>query len=175
MVRYIGNVFLGNVERASKLYFSKELERYGLTGSRFIFFMAISRYPGVTKAGLVNLTLYNKSLVSTEVAHLVKMELVTQVADEHDKRLHHLYLSEEGKTISGAAAAVLTHWNKRLYEKIGGEEEEIEQFLYRVSRAGREILKEEFNMELADIIFAENETDAQDTPLQNQTKTGDNS
>lgn len=171
MVRYIGNIFLGNVERACKLYFSKELEQYGLTGSRFIFFMAISRYPGVTKAGLVNLTLYNKSLVSTEVAHLIKMELVTQMVDKRDKRLHHLYLSEQGKAISGAVTAVLTRWNKRLYEKIGGDEEEIERFLYRVSQAGRDILKEEYNMEYVDIDFDENKTGSYQVLLPNNAET----
>lgn len=156
LIYYIGNKYLGDSDRASRLYFNKRLAEYGLTGSKFIFFMAICRMPGITKADLTKLTLFDKGLVSIEVSHLTKMGLVMQTKDPIDSRAHNLFPTEKGKEIYRAADDVITSWNKRLYEKVGGDEEKLEGLLYRISQASREILREDYDLEYMDMEFNKN-------------------
>ena len=78
-----------------------------------------------TSAQLYVLLGVSKGLVSRSVEHLITNGYLLSKRDEDDRRIVHLYLSEEGKQIVGRIKKEVTRINEKLLADIS--EEEIEQ------------------------------------------------
>ena len=150
MVLYLGNRFLGDSDRASRMYISHKMEPLGLDGrSEFVFFCCIARMPGITSTNIAKITLFDKGMVAKAVRALEEKGLVLRKSDEQDRRSSHLYLTPRGEEVYRQAVQILQDWNKRIYDALPWPNEEIEQMLRAIATASRKLLAEELHLDLS--------------------------
>ena len=147
---FMGNKFWGDSDRASRIYLSRKMEPLGLGGSKFIFFVSICRHPGITQAEMVKITLFDKTVVTRAVAAIEKQGLIRREPDEEDRRLFHLYATEQGERIYWQVREIVRDWNRRIYARLSWPGEEVEALLREIARANREILHEELQMDVVE-------------------------
>ncbi|MGN0968938.1 MAG: MarR family winged helix-turn-helix transcriptional regulator [Oscillospiraceae bacterium] len=149
---YIGNKFWGDSDRASRIYLSRKMEPFGLGGSKFIFFVSICRHPGITQAGVVKVTLFDKTVVTRAVAAIEEQGLIRREPDPEDRRVFRLYATEEGERIYQQVSEIVRDWNRKIYARLSRPGEEVEALLKEIARANRQILYEELQMDVVDDI-----------------------
>ena len=147
---FIGNKFWGDSDRASRIYLSRKMEPFGLGGSKFIFFVSICRHPGITQAGMVKVTLFDKSVVARAVAAMEEQGLIRREADPEDRRVFHLYTTGDGERIYQQVREIVRDWNRKIYARLSRPGEEVEGLLKEIARANRQILQEELQMDVAE-------------------------
>lgn len=149
-MEFIGNKYWGDSDRASRIYLSRKMEPFGLGGSKFIFFVSICRHPGITQAGVVKVTLFDKTVVTRAVAAIEEQGLIRREPDPEDRRVFHLYATEEGERIYQQVSEIVRVWNRKIYARLSRPGEEVEALLKEIARANRKILQEELQMDVVE-------------------------
>lgn len=147
---FMGNKFWGDSDRASRIYLSRKMEPFGLGGSKFIFFVSICRHPGITQAGVVKITLFDKTVVTRAVAAMEEQGLIRREADPGDRRVFHLYATGDGERIYQQVSEIVRDWNRKIYARLSWPGEEVEGLLKEIARANRQILQEELQMDVVE-------------------------
>lgn len=145
---FFGNKYWGDSDRASRIYLSRKMEPYGLGGSKFIFFVSICRNPGITQAGIVKVSLFDKTVVTRAVAALEQQGLIYRAPDLEDKRVFHLYPTSAGEEVFQTVDRIVRDWNRRIYERLSWPGDEVEALLREIAQVNRQILQEEFQMDV---------------------------
>lgn len=131
------NKYLGDSDRASRKYFTKCFEPWGLGGNKFIFFSAIGRYPGISQAEICKVTMFDKAIVARAVSDIEKRGYIERKYDAENKKTQHLYLTEKGLEISKKVSAVVLDWNTQIAQEVGMDAEELEAIAKKISAASR--------------------------------------
>ncbi len=141
------NKYLGDGDRISRLYFSKLMAPYGMNSSRFIFFVSINRNPGITQAGVVRITVFEKSIVARGIVSLERDGFVYRVADENNRHISHWYPTEKGKEVYQHINQIITDWNEKIYAKLSVPKETAMAVVKEISFVSREILMENLGLD----------------------------
>lgn len=134
---YITNKYLGDSDRASRFYLSRQMERYGLGKNLFIFFVAIARNPGASQADICRVTLFDKAIVARSVAKLEALGYVARRYYEGDRKTSHLFLTEKGTDIFDEVQAFVSDWNEQIARDVGMDPGELEALAKKISDATR--------------------------------------
>lgn len=134
---YITNKYLGDSDRASRFYFSKQMEPYGLEKSLFIFFVAVARNPGASQADICRITLFDKAIVARSIAKLEALSYVERQYYEGNRKTSHLFLTDKGHDIFEDVQRIVSDWNEQISREVGMPPEELEALAKKISHATR--------------------------------------
>jgi len=141
------NKYLGDGDRASRLFFSKKMAPYDMTSSRFIFFVSINRHPGITQAEIVRITVFEKSTVARGIASLERDGFIYRVAEPDNRHISHCYATEKGKETYQHIDQIITDWNEKIYAKLSVPKDTAMALLSEISSIARDILLEEIGVD----------------------------
>ena len=99
-------------------------ERYGLTRPEWRLLATLGQYPTMTATEIGRHSAMHKTKVSRAVSALEKRRWLVRAADEADRRVEHLKLSEAGREAYRALVPLAKEFETRLLAKIGDPERE---------------------------------------------------
>lgn len=83
----------------------------------------VRQTPGITQQGLAEMTVRDKSSITSLVNKLERGGLVTRTGDEEDRRNKRLYLSEEGERLAETFKPVIDRVYEDIHSRMGCEKE----------------------------------------------------
>ena len=83
----------------------------------------VRQTPGITQQGLAEMTVRDKSSITSLVNKLERGGLVTRTGDEEDRRNKRLYLSEEGERLAETFKPVIDRVYEEIHSRMGCEKE----------------------------------------------------
>ena len=97
-------------------------ERYGLTRPEWRLLATLGQYPAMTATEVGRHSAMHKTKVSRAVSALEKRRWLVRAADEADRRVEHLKLSEAGREAYRALVPLAKSFEANLLAKIGEAE-----------------------------------------------------
>ena len=95
-----------------------------MAGAHPPFMMTIYFNEGLSQNQLAEALHFNKGAVAKTVAQLERDGYVQRVADEQDRRIHHLYLTDRGKSAVKVLIDMEKEWSAQLATGFSDEEME---------------------------------------------------
>lgn len=127
--RYISMLY-----RMNNSYFSRRLFKYGLRGGQQVFLIHISKHPGCSFQELAHAGDFDKATATRAVRKLEEEGYVRLEMDEDDKRVRHIYLTEEAQQILDETWKSVEDWTEVIMEGFTEEEKMLEEsFLERMA------------------------------------------
>lgn len=103
-----------------------------MAGAHPPFMMTIYLNEGLSQNQLAEALHFNKGAVAKTVAQLEKDGYVQRVADEQDRRIHHLYLTDRGKSAVKVLIDMEKEWSAQL--ATGFSDEEMENLINSLNK-----------------------------------------
>lgn len=116
-----------------------KLKELGLFPGQDLFLGFIANNEGITAIELAKLTNRKRSTITKSLQSLEQRNYIYKVANDKDKRKHHLYLTEKGKNATYEIQKIANTIIKK-YEKLITEEEQkvIETVFMKISKELKE-------------------------------------
>ncbi len=101
------------------------VEPFGITVGEEAYYMELVAEDGITQEALTARVNVNKAATARAVSSLEAKGILIRKADEDDKRIKLLYLTEKGRAMYEPLAGELRKFNKRFTENLSEEEYDI--------------------------------------------------
>jgi DNA-binding MarR family transcriptional regulator len=95
------------------------LDRRGLSRVHHRILYFVGRTPGITVKGLLGVLSVTKQALNAPLRQLLEMNLVTVLADQGDRRLRRLTLTQEGRRLEAELTGVQTRQLAAAFEAVG--------------------------------------------------------
>lgn len=115
--------------RYSRIFFAREFEELGLGSGKHFILLHVCAHPGLTQEQIAKALLINKSTAARMISDLVASGHFTRQPDGKDKRVVHVYPTNQALNAVPKVHQVLGKWNKLLCEGLSPQETEIAQTL----------------------------------------------
>lgn len=122
--RYISMLY-----RLNNSYFCRRLEKFGLRGGQQVFLIHILKNPGCSFQELAQAGDFDKATATRAVRKLEEQGYVRLEMDEADKRVRHIYLTEDARQVLDETWRSVENWIEVITEGFTEEEKIIEEQL----------------------------------------------
>ena len=137
-VKYISLLY-----RNTNRYFDIQLEEELIRSGQQFFLLRIFENDGISMCDLAKLGGYDKGTVTKAVQKLVDQGYVETIADGADKRMRHLYITNDAMPAIKRLYEIREEWNRRLIEQLDEEEKEkIFEIFQKMSQASSDVIRE---------------------------------
>ena len=128
--------------RYSQQFFAEELARRGrpLQVGQLPFLMQVYRHPGITQEGIAQGACMDKGTTARGIAQLERAGLVRRETDENDRRVNHIFATEQALAVREEIHAVIDRLHEVLYTGFGTDEIEQASALLQRMRGNMERL-----------------------------------
>ncbi len=121
--------YISMLYRMNNSFFSRRLYEYGLRGGQQVFLLHISRHPGCSFQELAHAGHFDKATATRAVRKLEEEGYVRLLMDEEDKRVRHIYLTEEAQSLMDETWKSVEAWTDIITEGFTEEEKMLEEHL----------------------------------------------
>lgn len=99
------------------------------------FLMRIHKHPGISQQELAEKGFYDKGTTARAVKKLEQENYIIRKADENDKRIIRLYVTQKGESLMPIIDQVIADWRGIITEGMSKEEaDEIEKGMQRIAQ-----------------------------------------
>ena len=110
------------IDRCSSMYKNNSFKDIGICSSHAPFFFFLSKNPGATQEEISKRLVINKSNVTRSIQFLEEKGYVYKEIDATDKRINHIYLSDDGVKLVPIIRERIYVFNEAVGEVLNEEE-----------------------------------------------------
>jgi len=121
--QHIGK-YIGELHRASGIYFSKKFNKFGIGSGQYIFLLNLYRNSGITQEELTDIVKLDKATTARAIKKLEEEGYVSRVKKENDKRAYRLELTEKAQNIKEEVYSIMDQWENKVRSCLTQEETE---------------------------------------------------
>lgn len=121
--QHIGK-YIGELHRASGIYFSKKFNKFGIGSGQYIFLLNLYRNSGITQEELTDIVKLDKATTARAIKKLEEEGYVSRVKKENDKRAYRLELTEKAENIKEEVYSIMNQWESKVRSCLTQEETE---------------------------------------------------
>lgn len=121
--QHIGK-YIGELHRASSIYFSKKFNKFGIGSGQYIFLLNLYRNSGITQEELTDIVKLDKATTARAIKKLEEEGYVSRVKKENDKRAYRLELTEKAENIKEEVYSIMDQWENKVRSCLTKEETE---------------------------------------------------
>lgn len=121
--QHIGK-YIGELHRASGMYFSKKFNKFGIGSGQYIFLLNLYRSSGITQEELTEKVKLDKATTARAIKKLEDEGYVNRVKKENDKRAYRLELTEKAESIKEEVYSIMNEWENKVRSCLTEEETE---------------------------------------------------
>lgn len=122
------NKYASILYRISQIYYDEQLAPYHIGSGQQFFLMRIHKHPGISQQELAEKGFYDKGTTARAVKKLEQENYIIRKADENDKRIIRLYVTQKGESLMPIIDQVIADWRGIITEGMSKEEaDEIEK------------------------------------------------
>lgn len=121
--QHIGK-YIGELHRASGIYFSKKFNKFGIGSGQYIFLLNLYRNSGITQEELTDIVKLDKATTARAIKKLEEEGYVSRVKKENDKRAYRLELTEKAENIKEEVYSIMDQWENKVRSCLTQEETE---------------------------------------------------
>lgn len=121
--QHIGK-YIGELHRASGIYFSKRFNKFGIGSGQYIFLLNLYRNSGITQEELTDIVKLDKATTARAIKKLEEEGYVSRVKKENDKRAYRLELTEKAENIKEEVYSIMDQWENKVRSCLTQEETE---------------------------------------------------
>lgn len=127
--------YISIIQRNTNRYLDIVLEKEQIGCGQQFFLTYIYENPGITMYDLAKLGFFDKGTVTKAVQKMERQGYVKILTDKNDKRIRHLYTTEQAEKIVQKIYKVRKHWTKALTGDLSlQEEKELMKLLTRMAQ-----------------------------------------
>ena len=135
--------YISLLHRNTNRYFDMMLEDEPIGSGQQFFLLRIFENDGISMCDLAKLGGYDKGTVTKAIQKLVEQGYVESVADHSDKRMRHLYITNEAMPVIKHLYEIRDDWNRKLLKALGEENnEQLFEIFKLMSEASSEAVHE---------------------------------
>ena len=127
--------YISIIQRNTGRYFDLSLEADQIGSGQQFFLLRIAENEGITMYDLARIGSFDKGTVTKAVQKMVQQGYVRIEVDEYDKRVRHLYITEQARGLIERVYDLRDSWNAQITE--GFTLEEREQVLHLLERMAK--------------------------------------
>lgn len=116
--------YISLLHRNTNRYFDMMLEDEQIGSGQQFFLLRIFENDGISMCDLARLGGYDKGTVTKAIQKLVEQGYVESLADDSDKRIRHLYITNEAMPAIKRLYEIRDDWNRKLLSALGEENNE---------------------------------------------------
>lgn len=136
--------YVSIIYRMGMVYFDEYLSSFHIGCGQQFFLMNISTHPGMSQLELTQIGGFDQATTARAVKKLEESGFIRRMADEKDKRINKLYVTEAAAPILQATMKMLNGWRGILTEGMTeSEKTAIGILLERMSENARNYIKKE--------------------------------
>ncbi|MEG0942100.1 MAG: MarR family winged helix-turn-helix transcriptional regulator [Angelakisella sp.] len=109
----IGN-YISIFYRLGTSHLLQNYSEYNIGYGQYQFLLNLYIQDGLTKEQLTKRVVVDKATTSRSIQKLLDNGYVTVIVDEHDKRVHHIYLTQKAKDIQAEIMSIAQTWEDKL-------------------------------------------------------------
>lgn len=129
------NKYASILYRISQIYYDEQLAPYHIGSGQQFFLMRIHKHPGISQQELAEKGFYDKGTTARAVKKLEQENYIIRKADENDKRIIRLYVTQKGELLMPIIDQVIADWRGIITEGMSKEEaDEIEKGMQRIAQ-----------------------------------------
>jgi DNA-binding MarR family transcriptional regulator len=113
---------ISRLNRMRKRFMNEHLKEYGISGSQYMFIIALNKNPGSSQDYLAEHYYKDKGLVARSTKRLEELGYITRETDPNDKRQNNLYLTEKGKELVPHIYSLMNQWAGSAVEGLTADE-----------------------------------------------------
>lgn len=119
--KHIG-YYVQEIARKTTIILNHEFERVGITYSQFRVLNCLWKKGGLTQKEILEIICVKPSTLTGIIDILVKKDLVIRKADEVDRRVKRIFLTDKGKGLKQASWQIIMELESRSTKKLSQEE-----------------------------------------------------
>lgn len=116
--------YIGELHRASGIYFSKKFSKFGIGAGQYVFLLNLYKNSGITQEELTEKVKLDKATTARAVKKLEDEGYVSRVKKESDKRAYRLELTEKAENIKEEVYSIMEQWENKVRSCLTKEETE---------------------------------------------------
>lgn len=113
--------YISIIMRHQRIVLAKGLEQYGFSSGQHGFFIDIAHNEGINQRALAEKRNMTKGTANKAIKKLEEQGLVMTKIDEKDRRLHCVYLTDQGRKIVSEVKALLEDYSRQLTDGLDRE------------------------------------------------------
>ncbi|CCU85223.1 transcriptional regulator, MarR family protein [Mesotoga sp. HF07.pep.5.2.highcov] len=121
------------ISRSANVYFSREMQKYGLGSGHFFFLRVLMSKEGISQNELSDILGVDKATTAKAMSKLTEAGYVKREIDSLDTRVYKLFLTDNGKKIGQKLRKLGSELEEILTEGFSGDEKQ--QLLSLLERA----------------------------------------
>lgn len=104
------NKYASVIYRLGQTYFDAQLSPWEIGCGQQFFLLRIQEQPGISLMELAQTGYYDKGTATRAVKRLEELGYIRREIDDHDKRIHRLFVAEAGQPVLRATHQALDQW-----------------------------------------------------------------
>lgn len=116
--------YIGELHRASGIYFSKKFNKFGIGSGQYIFLLNLYKNSGITQEELTDIVKLDKATTARAIKKLEEEGYVSRVKKENDKRAYRLELTKKAENIKEEVYSIMDQWENKVRSYLTQEETE---------------------------------------------------
>ncbi|MDD2332777.1 MAG: MarR family transcriptional regulator [Mesotoga sp.] len=130
---YIGR-WIYRISRSANVYFSREMQKYGLGSGHFFFLRILMSREGISQKELSNILDVDKATTAKAMKKLAEAGYVKREIDSLDTRIYRLFLTDNGKKIGQELRRLGANFEEILTEGLSEDEkQQLQSLLHRAA------------------------------------------
>lgn len=130
---YIGR-WIYRISRSANVYFSREMQKYGLGSGHFFFLRILMSREGISQKELSNILDVDKATTAKAMKKLAEAGYVKREIDSLDTRIYRLFLTDNGKKIGQELRRLGANFEEILTEGLSEDEkQQLQSLLQRAA------------------------------------------
>lgn len=113
------------IYRKFQMDINKELKKYELASSQYIFLVQLYQNDGVSQDYLSKLLHIDKSSAARAIKFLENNNFVIRKVNSNDKRSYNIYLTEKSFDIKDDLFDILEEWNRKLTQSLSDDDYQV--------------------------------------------------
>jgi len=114
--------YIGEIHRASGIYFSKKFSKYGIGAGQYLFLLNLYTHDGITQEQLTDEIKLDKATTARAIKRLEDEGYITRMKKENDRRAYNLKLTEKAELIREDVYLIMEEWEAEVRNSLTNEE-----------------------------------------------------
>lgn len=111
--QHIGK-YIGEIHRASYMYFGKRFNKFGIGAGQYLFLLNLYENDGITQEELTRKVRLDKATTARAIKKLEDEGYVRRIKKESDKRAYRLELTEKAEQIKDDVYSIMNEWESEI-------------------------------------------------------------
>lgn len=133
--------YIGEIHRASNMYFSKKFSKFGIGTGQYLFLLNLYKRDGVTQEEITEELKLDKATTARAIKKLEDEGYVTRVKKDNDKRAYRLELTEKAEEIKKEVYRILDEWESEVTNCLA--DEEAQELMYLLDKLSKKLFNYE--------------------------------